>query len=344
MRIAIVTDAWRPQVNGVVTTLGKMGEFLESQGHEVRFITPQDFKTIPCPTYPEIRLALFPGRTINRNLKDFLPAHIHIATEGSLGHAARKYCIKNNLKFTTSFHTQFPEYLRLRLPIPINWTYRYLRWFHGAAVRTMVPTPSQKAKLEEHGFENVEVWSRGVDVEVFQPEPKVELNDTRPIMMYMGRVAVEKNIEAFLGVDLPGSKIVVGDGPDREKLEKDYPDVKFVGAKFGKELASWVAASDVFAFPSKTDTFGLVMLEAMACGVPVAAFPVTGPIDVIKQGETGVMDEDFKTALEGALTLDKQTCIEYAGQHTWEHCGRRFESLLEPVMLDENGEIVTAVT
>lgn len=344
MRIAIITDAWHPQVNGVVRTLGKMGEFLESEGHEVRFINPQDFKTIPCPTYPEIRLALFPGRVIARSLRNFLPAHIHIATEGSLGHAARKYCQKNDLNFTTSFHTQFPEYLRLRLPIPVNWTYRYLRWFHGGAVRTMVPTPSQKIKLASHGFENVEVWSRGVDVDIFKPEPKVELNEKRPVMMYMGRVAVEKNIEAFLDVNIDGSKIVVGDGPDREKLEKEYPDVRFVGAKFGHDLAAWVAAADVFAFPSKTDTFGLVMLEAMACGVPVAAFPVTGPVDVIKQGETGVMDDDFTKAVEGALKLDKQTCIDYAREHTWEHCGRRFESLLEPVKLDSNGDVVSTVT
>ncbi len=338
MRIAIITDAWKPQVNGVVTTLGKMGEFLESQGHDVRFMTPKDFKTIPCPTYPEIRLALFPYKTIRDNLDDFLPAHIHIATEGSLGHAARKYCLKNDLRFTTSFHTQFPEYLRMRIPIPTRWTYRYLRWFHRAASRTMVPTPSQKARLEEHGFKNVEVWSRGVDVDVFQPEPKVDLTDPYPVMMYMGRVSVEKNIEAFLDVDLPGSKIVVGDGPDRDKLEKHYPEVKFVGAKFGKELASWVAAADVFAFPSKTDTFGLVMLEAMACGVPVAAYPVTGPIDIIQQGETGVMDEDFKLALQAALKLDRNVCIKYARQHTWEHCGKRFESLLEPVKPDKDVE------
>lgn len=331
MRIAIITDAWRPQVNGVVTTLGKMGEFLESQNHQVRFITPQDFKTIPCPTYPEIRLALFPKRKLHKLLKDFLPAHIHIATEGPLGHAARAYCLKNKLQFTTSFHTQFPEYLHMRVPVPISWTYVYLRRFHAKAVRTMVPTPSIKSRLEAHGFENIEIWSRGVNVEIFKPEPKVALDMPGPIMVYMGRVAVEKNIEAFLSLDLPGSKLVIGDGPDREKLQKKYSDARFVGAKFGRELASWVAAGDVFVFPSKTDTFGLVMLEAMGCGVPVAAYPVTGPIDVIKQGETGVMHDDLAIAISEALKLDKQTCIAYAHEHTWEHCGRRFESLLTPV-------------
>lgn len=343
MRIAIISDAWYPQVNGVVTTLEKMGEYLRSQGHVVRFITPGDFKTIPCPSYPEIRLALFPGKAISQNLESFLPAHIHIATEGPLGHATRKYCLEKNLRFTTSFHTQFPEYLRLRVPIPIKWSYRYLRWFHGKAARTMVPTPSQKARLEGYGFRNVEVWSRGVDVQIFQPEPRVRLDSPRPVMMYMGRVAVEKNIEAFLEVELPGSKIVVGDGPDRAKLEKKYPGVQFVGAKFGKELASWLAASDVFAFPSKTDTFGLVMLEAMACGVPVAAFPVTGPVDVIQQGVTGFMHEVFSVALQQALKLDRADCVKYAHRHTWAHCGSRFESLLEPVKPDDaDVEVVPA--
>jgi glycosyltransferase involved in cell wall biosynthesis len=331
MRVAIITDAWRPQVNGVVTTLGKMGEFLESQDHDVRFITPQDFKTIPCPTYPEIRLAIFPRRKIDKLLADFLPAHIHIATEGPIGHAARAYCMKKGLQFTTSFHTQFAEYLRLRAPIPINWTYKYLRRFHGAAVRTMVPTPSIKERLESHGFKNVVVWSRGVNVDVFKPDNSVDLEMPGPIMVYMGRVAVEKNIEAFLDLDLPGSKLVIGDGPDREKLQKKYVKARFVGAKFGRDLASWVAAGDVFVFPSKTDTFGLVMLEAMGCGVPVAAYPVTGPIDVIKQGQTGYMHEDLSVAISEALKLDKQTCIDYAQLHTWDHCGRRFESLLTPV-------------
>ena len=328
MRIIIVTDAWSPQVNGVVTTLGKMGEFLQSRGHKVRFITPLEFKTLPCPTYPEIKLALFPGGLVKKIITGFNPQHIHIATEGTLGHAARHFCIKNGLKFTTSLHTQFPEYIRLRLPIPIKLSYRYLRWFHGAAVQTMVPTRSLKTRLQSFGFRSIRVWSRGVNIEQFKPEPKAKIVYIRPIMMYMGRVAVEKNISAFLDTKLPGTKVVVGDGPDREKLQKKYPDVRFAGAKFGSELAAWLAAADVFAFPSKTDTYGLVMLEAMACGVPVAAYPVTGPIDVIKQGETGIMHEDFEQAISKALKLEPENCIAFAQQHTWNHCGALFESLL----------------
>ncbi|BCA52883.1 Glycosyltransferase [Nitrospira sp. KM1] len=330
MRIAIVTDAWRPQVNGVVRTLGHTAENLADLGHDVQFITPQDFRTYPCPTYPSIRLALFPKSGVRRALERFRPQAIHIATEGPLGHAARALCLARSMPFTTSYHTQFPEYVRARFPIPTSWSYAYLRQYHGRASRTMIATPSMKRILEERGFRNLDIWARGVDTNLFKPGPKSYLNDLRPIAMYMGRVAVEKNIEAFLRLDVPGTKYVVGDGPDLERLRTRYPDARFVGAKHGLELTAYVAAADVFVFPSLTDTFGLVLLEAMACGVPVAAYPVTGPIDIIQNGTTGVTDPDLRKAVIDALTLDPDACIAYARQHSWRKWTERFVSLLEP--------------
>ncbi len=330
MKISIVTDAWAPQINGVVTTLEKMGEELNKAGNDVRYITPEYFKTFPCPSYPSIRLAIFPDSKVAAMLADFQPDAVHIATEGPLGHAARKYCIRTGLKFTTSYHTQFPEYVRLRAPIPIGWTYRYLKRFHDRAERTMVPTPSQKQKLDERNFSNVVVWSRGVDTDLFHPRDKTFIDAERPVSMYMGRVAVEKNIEAFLDLDLPGTKYIVGDGPDLAEMKKKYPDVVFTGFKRGIELAQYLAAADVFVFPSLTDTFGLVMLEAMACGVPVAAFPVTGPVDVVKQRVTGVLDDDLQKAVAGALKLNPQDCIDYARQNSWAQCAELFFNQLEP--------------
>ncbi len=330
MKISIVTDAWSPQINGVVTTLEKMGEELNAVGHEVMYVTPEDFRTFPCPSYPSIRLALLPNSGVHAMLDRFQPDAIHIATEGPLGHAARKYCLKRNLKFTTSYHTQFPEYVRLRAPIPVSWTYSYLRRFHGSAQRTMVPTPSQKQKLVDRNFDNVVVWSRGVDTELFRPRDKSFIDADRPVAMYMGRVAVEKNIEAFLDLDLPGTQYVVGDGPDLAELKKKYPHVVFTGFKRGLELARYLAAADVFVFPSLTDTFGLVMLEAMACGVPVAAYPVTGPIDVVKQGVTGVLDNDLQKAVLEALKLNPDDCVHYARQNSWTQCAELFFNQLEP--------------
>ena len=330
MKISIVTDAWAPQINGVVTTLEKMGEELNAVGHEVMYVTPEDFRTFPCPSYPSIRLALLPNSGVHAMLDRFQPDAIHIATEGPLGHAARKYCLKRNLKFTTSYHTQFPEYVRLRAPIPVSWTYSYLRRFHGSAQRTMVPTPSQKQKLVDRNFDNVVVWSRGVDTDLFRPRDKAFIDAEGPIAMYMGRVAVEKNIEAFLELDLPGTQYVVGDGPDLAELKKKYPNVVFTGFKRGLELARYLAAADVFVFPSLTDTFGLVMLEAMACGVPVAAFPVTGPIDVVKQGVTGVLDNDLQKAVLEALKLNPDDCVNYARQNSWTQCAELFFNQLEP--------------
>jgi glycosyltransferase involved in cell wall biosynthesis len=330
MRITVATDAWQPQVNGVVRTLGHTAKYLKELGHEVQVITPQGFVTYPCPTYPSIRLAAFPKQGVRRMLSDFHPQAIHVATEGPIGHAASAWCRSLALPFTTSYHTQFPEYVRARVPLPISWSYAYLRRYHRRAVRTMVATPSMRARLEAWGFRNLVIWARGVDASLFHPGPKSFLSDSRPITMYMGRVAVEKNIEAFLNLDLPGSKYVVGDGPDLEQFRSRYPDVKFVGQKSGPELTAYLAASDVFVFPSLTDTFGLVLLEAMACGVPVAAFPVTGPIDVVQQGKTGILHQDLRQAVLEALTLDPADCIAYAKQHSWRSWTERFVSLLEP--------------
>ncbi|MCP9453635.1 MAG: glycosyltransferase family 1 protein [Nitrospira sp.] len=331
MKILIATDAWLPQVNGVVRTLGHTVEHLRQMGHEVRLITPEQFRTYPCPTYPSIRLALFPKMTIRRMLEEFRPHAIHIATEGPIGHATRALCLSRSLPFTTSYHTRFPEYVRARFPVPLHWSYAYLRRYHGQAVRTMVATESIRRLLHGRGFKNLELWARGVDATLFRPGPKSFLSDARPIAMYVGRVAVEKNIEAFLRLDLPGSKYVVGDGPDLAFLRNRYPHVRFTGAKSEREVAAYMAAADVFVFPSLTDTFGLVLLEAMACGVPVAAYPVPGPLDVVQQGKTGILDQDLRRAVLDAMTLKPDECVAYARRHTWRACTERFVSLLEPV-------------
>lgn len=337
MKIAIVTDAWRPQTNGVVKTLSTTAEGLHALGHDVRVIEPNQFKTVPCPTYPEIRLAWRPHGRVSELLDGFEPDAIHIATEATLGAAARKWCLRRRMPFTTSYHTQFPEYVRARVPIPLSVSYAYLRRFHSAAVRTMVATPAMQRVLESRGFKNIVRWTRGVDVALFRPRSKEFLNLSRPVAMYVGRVAVEKNIEAFLQLDLPGTKVIVGDGPARAELQAKYPRAQFVGYKFGEELASHLAAADVFVFPSRTDTFGLVLLEAMACGVPVAAYPVTGPIDVITQGVTGVLGVDLRAAALAALRLDPNQCRAYALANTWEVATRQFLSHLALRRATEGG-------
>ena len=332
MRIAVITDAWTPQVNGVVRTLTQTGIELEREGHVVRHIGPDSFNSLPCPTYPEIRLAVLPRRKLARELDAFAPDTMHIATEGPLGQAARSICRERGWSFTSSYHTQFPQYLRLRAPIPIDWTYAWLRRFHGDGARTLVPTPAVKRELEDKGFRNVALWTRGVDTERFAPGDRSAFGDLpRPICLYVGRVAVEKNIDAFLDATLPGSKVVVGAGPDLERLKREHPAVLFTGYRDNGALAACYRAADVFVFPSRTDTFGLVMLEALASGVPVAAYPVTGPIDVIEDGVTGALDQDLARAVERALRLDPKACRAAALMTGWDTVARQFAEHLVPL-------------
>lgn len=331
MRIAIATDAWAPQVNGVVTTLTQTRDELIRQGHRVLMITPEGRRAIPCPSYPEIRLALFAGRAIARELEAFGPDRIHIATEGTIGFTVHRYCRKRRLPFTTAYHTQFPEYVRARVPIPVRWTSAILRWYHGSGERTMVATRGIQNLLDERGFANVVIWSRGVDTATFTPDAAHHYDLPRPIWVNVGRVAVEKNIERFLESNLPGSKVIIGDGPDRDRLQKQYPDVHFLGYKFGRDLAAHLAGADVFVFPSRTDTFGLVMLEAMSCGLPVAAFPVTGPVDVVRHGVTGILGHDLKKACHDALALDRAACRSFAEQRSWARSTEQFVSHMAPI-------------
>jgi glycosyltransferase involved in cell wall biosynthesis len=337
LKILVVTDAWAPQVNGVVRTLEILGSDLRALGHEVRYATPEHRFTVPMPTYPEIRLALFPRRSLIREIKDFAPDAIHIATEGTLGLSARAICLKHAIPYTTSFHTRFPEYVRARFPfISEEAVYRFLRWFHSPATAMMVATPSLKRELEGHGFKNLRIWSRGVDVEKFRPIAGASFGLPGPVWLYVGRVAVEKNVEAFLALDLPGTKVVIGDGPARAALERKFPEARFLGQKTGEELSRAYAASDVFVFPSRTDTFGLVMLEALASGVPVAAYPVQGPVDVIDGAPVAVLHEDLGAACRGALTLSKPACRDFALTRSWSACTRQFLSNLavEPAVED----------
>lgn len=334
MKIVIVTDAWHPQVNGVVRTLETTAGWLRRWGHEVEFITPQEFRTLPLPTYPDIRLSILPGRRVRRRLHELAPDAVHIATEGPLGFAARRWCLDNDFPFTTSYHTQFPEYVRLRAPVPLALSYRVIRRFHRPAVCTLAPTPTQRQRLLDRGFERVEIWSRGVDTQLFRPYGKdlpAYRELPRPISIYVGRVSVEKNIEAFLQLPLAGTRVVVGDGPDLAALRRRYPHVKFLGYRFGEDLARHLAAADVFVFPSKTDTFGLVLLEATACGVPVAAFPVTGPLDVVQPGVCGALNEDLHAAVLEALALSPDRCREYALGYSWEAASQQFLAHLRPL-------------
>jgi glycosyltransferase involved in cell wall biosynthesis len=330
VRIALVTDAWLPQTNGVVRTLTITVEKLSQAGHEVTLFTPADFRTVRCPTYPEIRLSLFASRRVRRRLDALNPEAVHIATEGPLGLAARRWCVLRGRAFTTSYHTQFPEYVRARFPIPLAVSYAFLRWFHGRASHTLVATTSMRRTLEERGFRNLASWSRGVDTELFRPRDEPFLELPRPIWLYFGRVSVEKGIEDFLALDLPGTRLVIGDGPAAAGLRRKHPGAVFTGYRYGEELAKLVAAADVFVFPSRTDTFGLVLIEAMACGVPVAAYPVTGPIDVVENGITGVLSEDLQSAALAALNLDRRACREHALRYTWEAATRQFIASLAP--------------
>lgn len=332
MRILIVTDAWFPQVNGVVRTLSTVRDELVAMGHEVDVISPDRFCSLPCPTYPEIRLAILPGRKLRRLGEAFRADAIHIATEGPLGWAARRWCRRRKLPFTTSFHTRFPEYIHARLRVPVRWGYALLRRFHRPSRGVMVATPSLRRELTARGFVNLRRWTRGVDLELFRPRPEQLFADKPgPIALFCGRVAVEKNIAAFLDIEIAGTKVVVGDGPQLTALARRHPDVVFTGYKTGEDLARHIASADVFVFPSLTDTFGLVLLEAMASGVPVAAYPVTGPVDVVTDPRAGCLDDDLATAIRNALTLRGEDCRAFAETYSWRACAQLFVENLHPL-------------
>lgn len=334
MRIAIATDAWYPQPNGVVRVMGTVADRLTRAGHRLLVISPDLFRTVPCPTYREMPLALWPGPGVAGRLDDFRPDAIHIATEGPIGRAARAYCVRRSLPFTSAFHTKFPEYIEARTKIPASWLYRGMRRFHAPSSAVMVPAKSVFDELDARGFTGLRLWSHGVDTEVFKPGAKdfmESLNLPRPVFMYVGRVTVDKNLPAFLDLDLPGSKVVVGSGPARQSLRTRYPHVLFRIAKGDAELARYYNAADVFVFPSLTDTFGLVMLEALACGVPVAAFATTGPRDVIGASGAGILDHDLGAAARRALDIAPALCRDYALGFSWDRVVTEFLSFLQPV-------------
>ncbi len=331
MRIAIVTDAWEPQVNGVVRTLRSLRSSLERLGPEVLIVSPDRFATIACPTYPEIRLALAP-LSLGAQIGDFAPDHIHIATEGPLGLAARRWCLRRDLDFTTAYHTQFPDYLAARTRLPSSLFWHYIRWFHAPSHTVLAATPSIRNQLRERGIGHSRHWGRGVDLAQFTPDampPSCYSGLIRPIQLYVGRVAVEKNIEAFLASSHPGTKVVVGDGPARHELERRYPDARFLGTLEGAALAGAYAGADVFVFPSRTDTFGLVIIEALACGLPVAAYPVAGPQDILT-ATTGVMRDALTQAIAKALTLDRSECARYGSSFSWDTSAHEFLAGLVP--------------
>jgi glycosyltransferase involved in cell wall biosynthesis len=324
MRVLIATDAWFPQVNGVVQTLVSVGQALGRLGVEVSYLTPEGIPSIPLPTYPDIRLALPSAREITRRIDAFEPDIIHIATEGTIGHLVRHHCLKRRRGFTTSFHTRFADYAAARLPIPKSLSWCWLRWFHNAGRATMASTDSLARELVDRGFRKLMRWPRGVDTELFQPRPGSDLGLPRPVFLTVGRVAVEKNIEAFLSLDLPGSKVVVGDGPARRELSARFPAATFLGTKKGGDLANVYASADVFVFPSRTDTFGLVLLEALASGLPIAGFPVDSTRDVIAGAPVAVLDEDLRSACMESLSLSRAACRSYAQTMTWDESARCF--------------------
>ena len=340
MRILIATDAWHPQVNGVVRTLAMTAEAAKALGADVSFLTPQSFRTFALPSYPDLRLALPYAAKIARLIAQARPDSIHIATEGPIGIAVRRYCRKLDLPFTTSFHTRFPEYVSARLPVRESWIWAALRRFHRGSSAVMAATPALANELRARGFRNVVLWPRGVDTTLFHPR-SADLGLPRPVFLCVGRIAVEKNLEAFLDLDLPGTKVVVGDGPARAALMRKYPQAVFLGARQGEELAKTYAAADVFVFPSRTDTFGLVLLEALASGVPVAAFPVTGPRDVLGSAPVGVLSDDLRQACLSALRISPQACLEFAAEHTWEASARAFiENMADIRAVDAKREAV----
>ena len=330
MKIAIVSDAWLPQVNGVVTTLIELQEGLVSRGHEVVVIEPTAFKRFPCPGYREIELAWRPARQVARMLDEAQPDAIHIATEGPLGSAARAYCLRHGLAFTTAFHTRFPDILAKALHIPERWGYAWFKRFHAPSSGVMVPTEGMLRILQGHGFANLCQWSHGVDLRLFEPMPDVDLGLPRPLFLYVGRVSYEKNLEAFLKLDLPGSKLVYGVGPLLERLQRQYPLVHWRGVVPRSELVQVYSGADVFVFPSHSETFGLVMLEAMACGTPVAAFPVPGPLDVVGSSDGGVLHDDLREAAMRALNVPRERARERALQFDWRPVCDQFIGFLVP--------------
>lgn len=333
-RICIVSDAWTPQVNGVVRTLQSLRRELRHRGHKIYMLTPNLFKTIPCPTYPEIPLAINTAGRVAAILKRWKLDAIHIATEGPIGWAARRWCIKNNFPFTTAYHTAFPEYIAARSPLPAGLFYPIFRKFHTPSAGVLVATPTVQKILKARGFKHIVPWTRGVDTDLFTPDCRLANDYPKPVQLYVGRVAVEKNIKAFLETNVPGTKLVIGDGPALQHLQTQYPDVHFLGPKFGKDLAAAYASADVFVFPSKTDTFGLVMIEALATGTPVAAYPVQGPVDVLGHDGTGpfsdwrtsiaVLDENLETAIQAATQLDRSACAQFAKNYCWSTVATQF--------------------
>jgi glycosyltransferase involved in cell wall biosynthesis len=332
MRVLVATDAWHPQVNGVVRTLTSLARSAKSLGVDVQFLSPEGFRTFPLPTYPGLRLAWPTRARVARRIDGHNPDAIHIATEGPIGHAVRAYCVKRGLPFTTSYTTRFPEYISARVPIPESWIYAVLRRFHAAGSVTMVATPSLMADLRQRGFSHLGMWTRGVDTELFRPDRAIALPFPRPIFICVGRVAVEKNLEAFLSLDLPGTKMIIGTGPCEAELKRKFPEAKFLGQIENGTLAAHVAAADVFVFPSRTDTFGVVQLEALASGLPIAAFPVTGPKDVVADHPIGVLSEDLRAACLGALDLSRDACRAFALNYSWENSARQFIGHLQKLV------------
>ena len=337
-KLLIITDAWHPQVNGVVRTLTKCRDLMAGRGYEVTVVSPLDYRSAPCPTYPEIRLALTTPGAFQRRLVKMKPDYVHIATEGPLGFMARRACRKMGWSFTTSFHTRFPEYLQERFPVPPRWTYAVLRRFHNAASHTLVPTQSILDDLKTRGFTGLTLWTRGVDRAIFHPRSSTTKDLPRPVFICVGRVATEKNLPAFLALDLPGTKLIVGDGPAMDDLKSRFPETVFLGKREGTALAEAYASSDVFVFPSRTDTFGLVLLEAIASGLPVAAFPVPGSKDVIGATRAGVLSEDLRTACLAALEMAPFDPAQVLKPFTWDACADIFEHILTPVSGVANAE------
>jgi len=335
VRIITITDAWHPQVNGVVRTIEATNRELERQGHQTLVIGPQSFRSLPCPGYPEIRLSLFASARLkpwlDRERQAAEEVAIHVATEGPLGKAARDYCVARGLPFTTAYHTRFPQYLSAMFRMPEGLTYALLRRFHARARVVLAPTPTVETELRARRITHVARWTRGVDVRRFTPEPGGRPRNAVPMFLYVGRVSVEKNVAAFLELDLPGRKVVAGDGPALEVLKRRHPAVQFLGALREAALERVYRAADVFVFPSRTDTFGLVLLEALACGTPVAAYPVQGPLDVLGGNDVAVLDTDLRAAALRALAIDRDRCRRFAEQHSWEVATRQFLASQTPL-------------